>query len=348
MPDIVSVSFRDQATGKINDLLIDEDKACAQTQNLLSYLAGVLLNYQDEGIEFLPSIVLCDSIQKALQAFPGAITHYVGEAALEPESGRKILKDCAPLSNTNWFIFIERIEDGKVKYGVFTYLRLPTAISLQEGITIGAAVFCVLIRKVSPTTVEIRGSKGSVLSLIFSTVRGSGTESTEIASFAAHCCSTIPTAQVGDIFKTYFVRLLEESLSASHGTMLICAKDLDLPNISGISDSVLVQPMLDLYAAFADYHATNTAESILTLQRCEELLRGFLRCDGIVVFDSASRVIAYRAFYRPTGESADNSRGVIGGARRRAFEGIKSLVGNGIASVLFRSQDGLTLHHGSD
>jgi hypothetical protein len=37
MPDNVSLSFRDQATGKINDLLMDEDKACADTQNLIAY-----------------------------------------------------------------------------------------------------------------------------------------------------------------------------------------------------------------------------------------------------------------------------------------------------------------------
>jgi hypothetical protein len=160
MPDIVSLTFRDQATGKINDLLIDEDKACADTQNLIAYLAGSLLDYRDEGTEFLPSIILCDSIQKMLQAFPGAVTHYIGEAELDPASGRKILKDCAPLSNNNWFVFIER-EGNSVKYGVFTYFRLPTAISLHEGISIGG-VFAILIRKVSRATVEIRGAKGSV------------------------------------------------------------------------------------------------------------------------------------------------------------------------------------------
>jgi hypothetical protein len=49
MPESRFVTFRDQTTGRINDLLEDEHKPCAPTQNLLAYLAGALLSYRDEG-----------------------------------------------------------------------------------------------------------------------------------------------------------------------------------------------------------------------------------------------------------------------------------------------------------
>lgn len=152
MPGPQSVTFRDQTTGKINDLLIDEGRPCAQSQNLLAYLAGALLSYRDEGIEFSPALLFCDNIEEALLSFPGALTHQVGRLALDPASGPQILKDCAPLSNQNWFIFIERVNDSTVNYGVFTYFRLPTAIPLHEGITIADNIFSILIRKISPTT----------------------------------------------------------------------------------------------------------------------------------------------------------------------------------------------------
>src|SRR5829696_5254431 len=48
MPGSISVTFRDQTTGRINELLIDEHQACAQSQNLLGDLAGALLSYTDE------------------------------------------------------------------------------------------------------------------------------------------------------------------------------------------------------------------------------------------------------------------------------------------------------------
>jgi hypothetical protein len=305
-----------------------------------------LLDYRDEGTEFLPSIVLCDSIHQMLQSFPGAVTHYIGEADPGPVSGRKILKDCAPLSNQNWFVFIERSQ-GKVKYGVFTYFRLPTAISLHEGIAIGK-VFAILIRKISRTTVEIRGAKGSVLSLNFSTIREPNADRGSIADFAQDCCSTIPEGPPLKEFKLYFTRLLEVEVAASHGTMLSCGKDLKLAEVSGMSDAVAVEPALDFYRVFSDYHSVSSAESILALQRSEDLLRGFLGCDGIIVFDTAARITAYRVFYQAPAEAGGDAKKVVGGSRRRAFESIRSLVGKELVAVLFRSQDGLTIYDGGN
>src|ERR1700685_4488687 len=114
MPEPKSVSFRAQTTGSINDLLMDEGQASADTQNLLSYLAGALLTYKDEGVEFAPSVLLCGSIQDFLTAFPGSISHTIGRAQFEPSSGPRILKDCAPLSSRNWFIFVERADGGRM------------------------------------------------------------------------------------------------------------------------------------------------------------------------------------------------------------------------------------------
>jgi hypothetical protein len=312
----------------------------------LGYLAGALLRYKDEGVEFTPTVVLCGSIQDFLKAFPGSVSHTIGKAPLDPSSGPKILKDCGPLSSRNWFIFIERTGDGYVNYGVFTYFRLPTAIPLHEGINIDPNQFCVLIRKVSINTIELRGAKGNVLTLIFSTEREAATSVTSIERFATACCARVLDAKISRDFKTYFVRLLETVLTSCHGTILVCAENLNLAGVPEMQDAVPVSPLLDFESAFLEFHTTNTAGSILTLQRCEELLHGFLRCDGMVVFDTHGRVVAYRVFFKPMGGAAGTAGIVVGGARRRAFEGVKSLVGTQLVSVLFRSQDGLTLHHG--
>ena len=65
----------------------------------------------------------------------------------------------------------------------------------------------------------------------------------------------------------------------------------------------------------------------------------------MIVFDTTGKITAYRVFYRPQAAAPALSK-TVGGARRRAFEGVKGLVGVHIVSVLFRSQDGQTLHHG--
>lgn len=344
MPEPISVSFRDQTTGRINDFLIDEDKACAPTQNLLAYFAGALLSYKDEGVEFAPQLVVCDHLDAFLNSFPGAVSHTIGEAPLDPAFGPKILKDCAPLSGSNWYIFVERYAPLEIRYGVFTYFRLPTAIPLYEGITINADQFAILVRKISSNTIEMRGAKGSLLTLIFSTLRESTNIGTSIEQFTADCCTDVTDPKIAREFKSYFHRLLEASLTSSHGTILICARDLDLKSIPEMNDAVLVTPHLDFQTSFSDFHISNSAGSILTLQRCEELLQGFLRCDGLIAFDTRGRITAYRIFFRPIDTSVDASN-IVGGARRRAYEGIRKLVGKQLLSALFRSQDGLTLHH---
>lgn len=278
-----------------------------------------------------------------LQSFPGAVTYAIGKAPLDPASGPKILKDCGPLTGSNWSIFIERTGQGEIQYGVFSYFRLPTAIPLHEGITIDSTRFCLLLRKISPGTIEIRGAKGNILTLIFSTVREAATSNHPVEKFAKACCLSLN--EQSENFKIYLGRLLEAALAVSHGTMLLCSDGMDLGQVNELKDAIPVSPALDFYAAFSEFEAANTAGSILTLQRCEELLHGFLRCDGMILFDTAGKVTAYRVFYRPQGNSPATVD-VIGGARRRAFEGVKSLVGERIVSVLFRSQDGLTLYHG--
>src|SRR6185437_8302163 len=198
MPEVVSLTFRDLATGKINDFFLDEDKACGDT-----YLAGELLSYKDEGVECFPSIIVCDSIKNALQAFPGAVLHRIGDGPLDVASGRKIFKDCAPLCRDQWSIYIER-SNNKVIYGVFTYLQLPTAISLREGITIDKSGLSALVRKINATTVELRGAKGSIGAKTRhphcrgwseSVMAKAGEFATRVSVSSARCCSTPGTGR---------------------------------------------------------------------------------------------------------------------------------------------------------
>jgi len=347
LPQPVLVSFRDQTTGRIHDLLEDEGLACAQSQNLLSYFAGALLNYKEEGVEFLPSIILCDSIDEFLKTFPGSVSHQIGSAPFQPESGPQVLKDCAPLSGPNWYIFIERPNgDDILRYGIFTYFRLPTAIPLHEAVTIDPDQFSVLIRKASTNTIDVRGSKGSLLTLIFSTVREQVVSSEDISHFAERCCRGVGEDKIHEEFLRYFSRLLEASLTSCHGTILACGEEMNIADIEEMQDAVEVAPKIDFYEAFSQFKTGATAESILTLQRCEDLLNGFLKCDGIILFDVSGCISAYRVFFRPSKVEGEDAPKIVGGARRRAFEGLKGLLGENLDSVLFRSQDGQTIFCG--
>lgn len=323
-------------------MLSAEHKACAQSQNLLSYLAGALINYKYEGVEFSPTIIFCDNFDAVLKSFPGGVAHTIGVAKLDVSSGSGILKDCGPLSGNNWFIFIERLKNDKIKYGVFSYFNLPTAMSIEETISICGVDFCVLLKKIGPNTINVKGAKGSSLVLVFSTFRNLSSVDSDIKNFSKNCSQGLPQSTHNSNFESYFCKFLISSVSSSHGTILLCVDKIECLDVKELKDSIRISPALDFYSAFLEFLTAKTADSILTLQRCEELLLGFMKSDGMIVFDTKGCVIAYRVFYK----SARAAKKGGGGARLRAFEGVKKLAGTQIVSALFRSQDGLTLYHG--
>ena len=126
--DTISGTVRNQTTGSINDLLQDENLQCVQSQNLLTYLVGALVNYKEEGVDLSPSILFCESVGRVFEAIPGVVRYQIGEAPLSPEAGPQILKDCAPLAGRHWLVFIERKNADQTAYGVFSYPVLPTAL----------------------------------------------------------------------------------------------------------------------------------------------------------------------------------------------------------------------------
>lgn len=59
-----------------------------------------------------------------------------------------------------------------------------------------------------------------------------------------------------------------------------------------------------------------------------------LCCDGIVVFDTQARVVAYNGFIKL---KASN---IVRGARPRAYHALCEKVGKGLKADFFQSQDG--------
>jgi len=289
-----------------------------------------------------PHVLFCKDIDAVIRAFPGSGKHVIGTAPLSPESAKRILKNCAPLATRNWCIYIERVDSDRLRYGVLNYLKLPTALPLAQAISVLNGVFCILLQKISPTMIRISGSNGNALSIVFSTVREEGSPTDSVKQFANCCCVHIENSGGKLGFSDYLAQLLDEALAASHGTILVCATLEKFSAIPDLKIGTPVEPKLDLADRFATYRESNTADSILKLQSCEELLKGFVACDGIVVFDTQGGVLAYRAFYRPSAPATPAEEGVVGGARTKAFTGIRELAGSSLVSALLRSQDGFT------
>lgn len=336
-----TVSLRVSTRGELADFLERESKTCGYSNLVISGIIGRLWNYREEGVEISPSIVFADDIIAFSQKLPGFSRLNIGSCSSSEDAAKRILKDCAPLTGESSLIFIQRCGQGEtLDYGVFSFLRSPTAIGIDEALLLDDAQFAVLIKKSSPTTLKVSGSKGNSVSILMSTVRDDDNSELGISRFADDVASEIPDDADVDAFKKYFRRLLTKELTDCHGTILLCASPDVHEKSKCISDRISLDDEVNFFGLFREFQGSGDAEALLELQRAEDLLRGFLSCDGMITFSRDGKVTSYRVFY----EAADNggAPAVVGGARRRAFAGVTSLKLNELKSALFRSQDGAT------
>jgi hypothetical protein len=334
-----TVSLRVSTRGEITEFLEQEGRACAYSNQVLSGLIGKLWNYREEGVELSPSIVISDNIAAFGRALPGFSRIQLGCCDATEDAAKRILKDCAPLTGESSLIFIERKDDGKqLSYGIFSFLRTPTAIGIEEALLLDGTQFAVLVKKSAPTTLQLLGSRKNSVSILMSTLRESDNSAKEIERFIADAVGGIDDPE--GRFRNYLKRLFDRELSACHGTILICAASDAYPDLDSISDRILLEEGIDFFGHFEDFLKENGAEQLLKLQRAEDVFRGFLGCDGMILFSNTGKIIAYRVFFRAA--KADHEKAVVGGARRRAFAGVSALKTNDLKSALFRSQDGTT------
>lgn len=334
-----TVSLRVSTRGELTEFLEQEGKACAFSNRVISGLIGKLWNYKEEGVELSPSLVFCDDISVFGRGLPGFSRIRLGACTSTEDAAKRILKDCAPLTGESSMIFIERTDEGRtLQYGIFSFLRSPTAIGIEEAVRLDENQFVVLIKKSAPTTLQLLGSRRNSVSIVMSTVQDSDNSEAEIDRFIADVSSGADD-ESGQVRK-YLKKTIYRELAACHGTILICSERDEYPTERSIEDRVSLEGGIDLIGHFQDFVRDGSAESLLKLQRAEDLLRGFLSCDGMIMFSTTGKIISYRVFYRAAAEAG--AEAVVGGARRRAFAGIGSLKSNDLRSVLFRSQDGTT------
>ncbi|MBX3696272.1 MAG: hypothetical protein KF811_00500 [Dokdonella sp.] len=320
----------------------DEGLSCSETQGLLSYLVGALVTYREEGTELNPTILICDSIHEVLEGIPGSSSYEIGNTELNRNSGSRILKECGILAIEPWFIYIERTASS-LKFGVAAYPVGPQSITLLEALPLRSNGVTIAVRRSAQSTVEVLGSKGSDLALVFSTSRETQSETAKQAvdRFSSKCCTSLRNPANSEPFQKYFSNLLLRAIENSHGSIMACIRSGAIESISEIRELVALSPALDFFKAFVEHRVSLGAETLLKLQSLERLLWGLVQADGIVIFSDSGCVTAYRAFFRPAADSPIET--VVGGARRRAFEGIIRRIGEDFPAALFRSQDGLTI-----
>jgi hypothetical protein len=332
------ISLRDRLTGSVVDLLDAEGMACLQTQEGLVITINALSLYREEGRKLFPELFVVDDLNVVLSALPSSEFLPIGSGPREAATMARALKQCAPLAQGGWAIYVHR-QNAKFNYGLFRcgvhILSVPISdLLVNKG---DPQIPTLMVRPLAENVVELKGVGGSAIIAYFGATKATNVSPVD----AINALVTAIVANVDEKIReqtfAFFERTIANVLRASHGTLAVVQPARRRTFPPTLRDGILLQQPMRVVSDISDLISRSECSVNTRLQNARELITGMLLSDGITVFGSDGSVRGYNIFVRHK-QGATNSRS--GGARRRTFETLCLLLEKDLDCVLMQSQDG--------
>lgn len=321
----------------ISEFLYDEgfSKNEKTTEGILE-LINKISDYYEEGIHLYPEVILTDNL-RVFDTIPKKVIH-IKENDLDIAQFKDAIKLCAPLATNNWVIFIE-VKSEKIKFGVISAEMSETSLSIYnqtvgdvEPSTYGNIAY---IRNIGQKTVELVGLKKKlIISLTLDDTKSVLNNEINILSIniTEKCYEAIR-----DKAATYFEKTLNEAIKIGHGNLIGIIPDETecIDNLKqNLDDGIYLSEPIDLGQLIKTAEGEKSNESSVALKAYTSILISMLNHDGITVLTDSGKILGYHLFVKQDTSKAK----VVGGARTRAFESMKTL--NIFNSCFYKSQDG--------
>jgi hypothetical protein len=335
------VTFRSELKSSIADFLHDADMTCAQTEEALVALVVSLADLREEGAQLFPRVLICDDRDAVMKNIQGTSPLVIGTGPRTPTTVARALKKCAPLADHGWAIWISRgLED--FTFGVFRQPSNPTSLDLRRTLLDtepSSELPALLIAQFAPGKVELISAGKPGLRIHLSGERADLETEDAQDAVVRWWSQDLNDEHLQSSFSSFMGTLLRDLLRKGHGA-LIAVAPTGSDVASFVEDAVILEEPVDL-AYLVNQHAENESSNALAeLRDYSDLLSGMLGSDGIVLVDTAGRVLAFNWFIQ-TDTAVLSPRDQQGGARHRAFAALSKLVQDGVLSGSFiRSSDG--------
>lgn len=336
------VSYRSELKSRIAGLLDDVAMACPQTEESLVALAVALADHREEGRALFPRVLICDDLDVVLRNLQGSNAIRIGTGPRGPDTVLRALKKCAPLADEGWAIWIDR-DENRFDFGVFREPG-PTAVDLRHTLMETAPdnrLRALLVAQFAPGIVEVLAAGDGGLRIHFSGIRDDrpAPEDAETQVVELFCADLDDDDQMKQSFVSFGNNIFHSILRRGHGALIAVAPSDDKSWATGVDAVVLDEP-IDIASLVKAHVQAPTPEVLSELLAYVDLLAGMLNSDGITVFDTAGRVLAFNWFIK-TDTASLGPREQLGGARHRAFGILKQLVdGQQLRGAFIRSSDG--------
>jgi hypothetical protein len=335
-------SVRDSLQVALQEFLRRSGLQCERLKDIVRELVSLLAGYREEGLPLFPEVFVFGSPDGLKALAPSSDQVTIGTLALIGGPAPRIIKDCAPLAVGGWAVFIVKESDSQLRYGLFRAVRHSLATAAEESMKdLGKDLPVILIRNRGQLVVELRSTVAEQFTATLRTVPAEPSPLEEHISRFVEAAARNTNDPL--IYKPYLRRVLTGILQHSHGTLLAVVDPSKCPPDvhDSLTDGVWPSPPIDLAQILFRAIASDDAEGLAEVKSAEALLSGMVRSDGIVLFGSDGKIVAYRVFLKAQPEEVGGLP-TSGGGRRRTYELMKVRVGMVFNSVFFRSQDGET------
>jgi hypothetical protein len=326
-----SITLRPHLHGSLNDLVESANLGALGKCSIVCELVSLFADYEEEGASLFLDAFLTDELQKLVSTIPQSTCLPLGTTTCDEDGVKRAVKKSAPLVRGCWKLYLAA-NGQELDFGLFRDsghpLNVPIGLALNSGGAEGARF--VRITKIAQDIVRTSTHEGKEITIHFTNAKIAAMDAeSSLASLCDLICSGLDE-KLSQSCKTYLGSLMAAAVRGSHGALIAVVSKPGIPSF--LTDSTKMSPAISLSDAVE--LVRRDASAIPQLQAIENIVCGMLCCDGIVVFDTQARVIAYNGFIKLKAASA------VGGARRRAYHALCEKVGKGLKAVFFQSQDG--------
>lgn len=333
------ISLRPVILGEAVSFLEAEGMECLITQNGIVSLVNHLVNYREEGKDLYPKVYILDDIELVLQSLPLSQHCFIGQGEKTKETMLKALKKCAPLTEADWSIYIQRNKDN-FSYGVFRAGKSILSVSIEDLLINNGTeeLKVILLHQISDKLIEIKGVHNDPLLISFGEREETNKSPVENQLEFIQTIVKNVESSIKEQTSNFFKKIFYEILKVGHGT-LACTISGDKKSIpKKLEDGIILKEKINIPEIIKDLLENDDLQANSKLNGFFSIIVGMMESDGITVFTDRGEIAAYNVFVKhPVSIAKTNTSG---GARSRTFLTLCNLIGKGLESAYIQSQDG--------
>ena len=332
----MNITFRTQLLDGLTDFCRESNLPMATPEVVVDLIVR-LVRYQEEGTRLAPRVYLTDNIDLLINMLPEGEKLNLSVATANSTGIENMLKICAPLAVGEWRIFGHQC-DEEMNFGIFRGSGSPISVGVDEVVlTDQDEAIVIKAHQVAEECVQIANSKGSLHHIFFTDRKEDSLPPLQYIEYLVRSITKRVHDNEKEAVQVFLTKIFMAALPQTHGCILAVTSMNKPPRVLS-GDAVILDEPIDFPSLIRKLKKDRNVDgSLYLLEKKAEIFAGMLRSDGITLFDQRGRLLGYRCFIRTSGK-----REVVGGARRRAFEALKTRLGQGLSAAFMQSHDGWT------